>query len=136
MNSLINISICEYYNGNFSESYTVINKAKIIYDSMILNKNPISSKQKLQLTLKLFINSSLANLSINNYKESKNDILFLISTIRKESNIEKQFLYYRTIIFTLFKIESLINYDINENDTLKNINSYTLILKCIVFSYD
>jgi len=123
MNSLINISICEYYNGNFTESYTVINKAKIIYDSMILNKNPISSKQKLQLTLKLFINSSLANLSINNYKESKNDILFLISTIRKESNIEKQFLYFRTIIFTLFKIESLINYDISENDTLKNIGS-------------
>ena len=123
MNSLINISICEYYNGNFSESYTVINKAKIIYDSMILNKNPISSKQKLQLTLKLFINSSLANLSINNYKESKNDILFLISTIRKEPNIEKQFLYFRTIIFTLFKIESLINYDISDNDTFKNITS-------------
>lgn len=124
MNSLINISICEYYNGNFSESYSVINKAKIIYDSIILNKNIISSKQKLQLTLKLFINSSLANLDINNYNESKSDILFLISTIRKEPNIDKQFIYFRTIIFALFKIESLINYDISENDTLKNIGSY------------
>ena len=121
INSLINISICEYYNGNFSESYTVINKAKIIYDSISLREYNISPKQKLQLTLKLFINSSLANLSINNYKESKNDILFLISTIRKESNINKQFLYFRTILFTLFKVESLINYDIDENNSLNNI---------------
>ena len=122
INSLINISICQYYNGNFTESYTVINKAKIIYDSISLGGHSLSPKQKLQLALKLFINSSLANLSINNYNESKNDIKFLISTIRKESDIDKQFLYFRTILFTLFKVESLINYDIRNNNLNNSYN--------------
>ena len=34
INSLINISICQYYTGNFTESLTSINKAKILYDSL------------------------------------------------------------------------------------------------------
>ena len=121
INSLINISICEYYNGNFSESYTMINKAKIIYDSIPLNEKNISSKQKIQLILKLFLNSSLSNLSINNYNESKNDILYLISTIRKETKIEQQFLYFRTILLTLFKVNSLIDYDSLEDDSSDNL---------------
>ena len=120
INSLINISICQYYNGNFSESYTMINKAKIIYDSIQLNEKNISSKQRIQLILKLFINSSLANLSVNNYNESKNDILFLISTIRKETKLEQQFLYFRTILFTLFKVESLTNTKSWEDDLSDN----------------
>ena len=126
INSLINISICEYYNGNFSQSYTVISKAKIIYDSLTSEGYNISNKQKLQLTWKLFINSSLANLSVNKYEESKNDILILISTIRKESNINKQFLYYRGIVYTLFKVESLINYNIEINNSINNLNSYNM----------
>ena len=126
INSLINMSICEYYNGNFSESYTVIAKAKIIYDSLSLEGYNISTKQRLQLTFKLFINSSLANLSVNKYEESKNDILFLISTIRKESDINKQFLYYRAVVYTLFKVESLINYDIEINNSINNLNTYNM----------
>ena len=122
INSLINISICQYYNGNFTESYNEINKTKLIYDSISSN---ISNRQKITLAIKLFVNSSLANLSINNYNESKNDITFLISTIRKMTNINKQFLYFRTIIFSLFKIESLINCDIESNLQLKDTrNSY------------
>ena len=125
INSLINMSICEYYNGNFSESCILINKAKILYDSISLGDYNISNKQKIQLTLKLFINSSLANLSVNKYEESKNDINFLISTIRKEADIDKQFLYFKSVIYTLFKVESLINYDIGEENSLNNIgNSY------------
>ena len=126
INSLINMSICEYYNGNFSESYTVIAKAKIIYDSLSLEGYNISTKQRLQLIFKLFINSSLANLSVNKYEESKNDILFLISTIRKESDINKQFLYYRAVVYTLFKVESLINYDIEINNSINNLNTYNM----------
>jgi hypothetical protein len=122
INSLINISICQYYNGNFTESYTAINKAKILYDSLNLNNSNISSSQKIQLTLKLFINSSLANLSINNCKESKNDILYLISIIQKENDIEKQYQYLRTILYTLFKIDSLINYDQEEDNYINNNN--------------
>ena len=122
INSLINISICQYYNGNFTESYIEINKSKSIYDFIASN---IPKKLKLTLSLKLFVNSSLANLSVNNYNESKNDITFLISTIRKVTNINKQFLYFRTIIFTLFKVESLINCDIKSGVQLKNTkNSY------------
>ena len=122
INSLINISICQYYNGNFSESYTAINKAKIIYDSLSLQNSNISSNQKLQLTLKLFINSSLANLSVNNCNESKNDIIYLLSVISKEPDIEKQYLYFKTIIYTLFKTDSLINYDTNDIDYMNNNN--------------
>ena len=122
INSLINISICQYYNGNFTESYIEINKSKSIFDFIASN---IPKKQKLTLSLKLFVNSSLANLSVNNYNESKNDITFLISTIRKVTNINKQFLYFRTIIFTLFKVESLINCDIKSDVQLKSTkNSY------------
>ena len=122
INSLINISICQYYNGNFSESYTAINKAKIIYDSLSLQNSNISSNQKLQLTLKLFINSSLANLSVNNCNESKNDIIYLLSVISKEPDLEKQYLYFKTIIYTLFKTDSLINYDTNDINYMNNNN--------------
>ena len=90
INSLINISICQYYSGNFSESYSTISKAKKFYDSLYIQNSNISSSQKLQLTIKLFLNSSLANLSVNNYTEAKNDVLFLIIFIRKEKDLEKQ----------------------------------------------
>lgn len=120
VNSLINISICQYYNGNFTESYDEINKSKLVYDSISSN---FSNNQKINLALKLFVNSSLANLSVNNYNESKNDIIFLISTIRKVTNINKQFLYFRTVIFTLFKIESFINCGVENKATLKSTRS-------------
>ena len=120
INSLINISICQYYTGNFSESYTAINKAKILYDSIYIQNSNISSNQKVQLTIKLFINSSLANLSINNCKEAKNDILFLILIIRKQNDLEKQFIYFRNILYTLFKIDSLVAYDQEENKNILN----------------
>ena len=122
INSLINISICQYYNGNFSESYTAINKAKILYDSLYLHNSNISTNQKIQLTLKLFINSSLANLSVNNCKESKNDIIYLLSIISKEPDIEKQYLHFKMILYTLFKTDSLINYDSNDINYLNSNN--------------
>ena len=118
INSLINISICQYYSGNFSESYSSINKAKILYDSMHLQSSDISNNKKLQITLKLFINSSLSNLSLNNCNEAKNDILYLISIIQKESDLEKQFIYFRIILYTLFKVDSLLNI---ENDEINNL---------------
>ena len=120
INSLINVSICQYYNGNFSESYTVINKAKIIYDSLYLQDSSISNQQKLHLTIKLFLNSSLNNLSMNNCKESQNDILYLISIIRKEPDIEKQLLHLKVILRTLFKLDSLVNYDYYKNNINDN----------------
>ena len=122
INSLINMSICQYYNGNFSESYTAINKAKILYDSLYLQNSNISTNQKLQLTLKLFINSSLANLSVSNCQESKNDIVYLLSIIKKEQDMEKQYLYLKTIIYTLFKTHSLINHDTSDINILNNNN--------------
>ena len=120
INSLINISICQYYTGNFSESYTAINKAKTLYDSIYIQNSNISSHQKLQLTLKLFINSSLANLSVNNCTEAKNDILFIILVIRKQNDLEKQLIYFRTVLYTLFKIDSLIIYDQEDNKNILN----------------
>ena len=116
INSLINISICQYYNGNFTESHKVISEAKALYNSNSLGINNISQKQKLHLTLKLFINSSLANLSINNKAECKNDIEFLISIIKQESDYNNQYLYYKSIIFILFKVESLVNFEEEENN--------------------
>ena len=127
INSLINISICQYYAGNFSESYTAINKAKTLHDSTYLQNSNISSNQKLQLTLKLFINSSLANLSVNNCSEAKNDILFLIQVIKKQNDLEKQLIYFRTVLYTLFKIDSLIMYDQEENNKEDDIDPKTII---------
>ena len=127
INSLINISICQYYAGNFSESYTAINKAKTLHDSTYLQNSNISSNQKLQLTLKLFINSSLANLSVNNCSEAKNDILFLIQVIKKQNDLEKQLIYFRNVLYTLFKIDSLIMYDQEENNKEDDIDPKTII---------
>ena len=114
INSLINISICQYYSGNFTESLTSINKAKILYDSFNQQNWNISTSQLFQLTLKLFINSSLSNLSLNNCKESKNDIIYLLSIIRKESDLERQNMYYKSIIYSLFRTNSLLNLDTND----------------------
>ena len=111
---LINISICHYYNGNFTESRKVINEAKSLNDSISLEEK-ISTTQKLELALKLFINSSLVNLSINNYDESKEDINNLISIIKEEKDYNKKYSYYKRIILTLFKVKSLINFDEDNN---------------------
>jgi hypothetical protein len=103
----------------------VISEAKALYNSNSLVVNNISQKQKLHLTLKLFINSSLANLSINNYTECKNDIEFLISIINQESDYNNQYLYFKSIIFALFKVESLLNFEeikYNDNSSEKVIN--------------
>jgi hypothetical protein len=76
----------------------------------------------------------LANLSINKLNECKNDIKFLISTIKKESSVDKQILYLRIVIYTLFKVESLINFDINDDilNTDKEMNESIKIVNHIM----
>lgn len=125
INSLINISICEYYNGNFKESLASIQEAKQQFETISLGECRISAKQKNNIFIKLYLNSSLSNLSTNNYKDSINDIKKIISLIEEDGNINKQFSYFRTVLYTLFKVESLINYDFNEvevNEPVKIIN--------------
>ena len=64
---------------------------------------------------------------MNNCSEAKNDILFLIQVIKKQNDLEKQLIYFRTVLYTLFKIDSLIMYDQEENNKEDDIDPKTII---------
>ena len=139
INSLINMSICEYYKGNFNNSLKLIEKAKEIFSTVSLGKCHISVDSKNHLELKLLTNSSLANLSMNQYDKAISDIDKIKSIIMSLSDkkIDKKISFLKYVINTLFKVDSLANVSIEkrpldkstendpqkENDNLINNNS-------------
>ena len=139
INSLINMSISEYYKGNFNSSLSLIEKAKEIFSTVTLGKCHISVDSKNHLELKLLTNSSLANLSMNQYDKAISDIDKIKSIIMSLSDkkIDKKISFLKYVIYTLFKVDSLANVSIEkrpldkstendpqkENDNLINNNS-------------
>ena len=123
---LINMSICEYYNGNFNNSLSLIEKAKKVYEKIYSEEVRVTQKDKIHLGLKLFTRSSMANLSMNNYNGSLSDIKNIINLINLENNCNKKLSYLKNVIYTLFKVDSLINLNF-ENKLKKSIkrNSIT-----------
>ena len=123
---LINMSICEYYNGNFNNSLSLIEKAKKVYEKIYSEEVRVTKKEKIHLGLKLFTRSSMANLSMNNYNGSLSDIKNIINLINLENNCNKKLSYLKNVIYTLFKVDSLINLNF-ENKLKKSIkrNSIT-----------
>ena len=122
IDSLINMSICEYYNGNFKNSRTLIEKAKKIYETVSLGESHITPMEKTHLGLKLFTNSSMTNLTMNKYNDSINDIKKIIEFINIEKDIYKKLSYLKNIIYNLFKVDSLLNIN-TENKLLKSIKN-------------
>ena len=122
IDSLINMSICQYYNGNFNNSITLLFNAKKIFATISLGECHISLRDKIRLGIKLYTNSSMSNLSFNNYKESINDIKYIIDLIEQENNLEKKLELYKYTIYLLFKADTLLNIK-NENDIINNIKN-------------
>ena len=119
IDSLINMSICEYYNGNFKNSVFCIEEAKIIYEKISLEYCHITQVEKIWLGLKLYSNSSMTNLSMNNYNISINDIKKIFDLINIEKKNKKKLSYLKNVIYTLFKVDSLL-YINSENKLLTN----------------
>ena len=122
IDSLINMSICQYYNGNFNNSITLLFNAKKLFATISLGECHISLRDKIRLGIKLYTNSSMSNLSFNNYKESINDIKYIIDLIEQENNLEKKLELYKYTIYLLFKADTLLNIK-NENDIINNIKN-------------
>ena len=122
IDSLINMSICQYYNGNFNNSVTLLFNAKKIFATISLGECHISLRDKIRLGIKLYTNSIMSNLTVNNYKECIDDIKFIIDLIEQENNIEKKLELYKYTIYSLFKVETLLNIK-NENEIINNIKN-------------
>ena len=130
IDSLINMSICQYYNGDFINSISLLNKGKNIYDTVSLGECRISPRDKIRLGIKLYTNSSMANLSLNNYKESIDDIKYLLDLIDQEKIIDKKLSFFKDVLYILFKVDTLTNIK-NENEiiikSIDNISDKNMI---------
>ena len=122
IDSLINMSICQYYNGNFNDCVSLLNNGKKIFATVSLGESHISPGDKMRLGIKLYTYSSMSNLSVNNYNESINDIKYLINLIEQENDFDKKVSFFKYILYTLFKVETLLNIK-NENEIITNINN-------------
>ena len=128
IDSLINMSICEYYNGNFQKMVSLLDNAKNIFNTVSLGECRISPRDKIRLGIKLYTYSSMANLSTNNYISSINDIKKVINLIEPENDIDKKLALFKYVLYTLFKVETLLNIQ-KENEILANIkNNYNYVL--------
>ena len=123
IDSLINMSFCQYYNGNFNNSLLLLEKAKKIFDTVSLGECHISPRDKIRLGIKLYSNSSMANLSLNKYNESISDIKSIINLIDPENNLEKKKSLIKYALYLLFTVDSLLNIG-NEDEIMTNINDY------------
>ena len=121
IDSLINMCICEYYNGNFLNSVQYIENAKKKFDTVSLGECHITPREKNNLAIKLYTNSSMAYLCINNYEKSISDIKKLKEIIDVEIDSNKKMAYLKHIIYILFKVESLVNITC-DNKSQKTIN--------------
>jgi len=122
IDSLIYASICQYYNGNFNLSFSLISKAKNILNIDSMSESPISPKDNIDIGIKLYTQSSLVNLSLDFYEESINDIKNALTLIEKENNFDEKKSLFKYIIYTLFNAESLLNI-IKEEEIINNINN-------------
>ena len=103
------MSICQYYNGNFSSMVYLLSSSKKIFDTVSLGQCHISPRDKIRLGIKLFTYSSMSNLSTNNYEESIDDIKSAINLIEPENDFYKKLSLFKYVLYTLFKVETLLN---------------------------
>ena len=122
IDSLINMSICQYYNGNFMDSLSLLYNSKKIFDTVSLGECHISPRDKIRLGIKLYTYSSMAHLSMNNYDESINYIKTLITLIEKENNFDKKVSLLKDALYILFKVDTLLNIK-KEKEIIASINS-------------
>ena len=122
IDSLINISICEFYNGNYEGSVNYLISADNIYKTINISEDNILPKIYSHLGLKLYSNFCMSNIAFNKTKESIDNINTIQRIIRNEKNWEKQESYLKSVIYTLFRVNSLLNIDSLEIGNFNNNN--------------
>ncbi len=113
--SLTNHAICQFFCGNFEESYDFLEKAKVISSRLIENSS--LDKQIQFLHLRVLANLSLTSLSLNKISDCKNQFNNCITLIKnnKNSNFFKLQML-KELVFIFFRVDSLSKfYEINQN---------------------
>ena len=124
---LINISICDFYNGEFSLSISNLEQANNIYSS---KTNFITPLRKTHLGVKLFANYAISNLTIVKTSSCLDNINTIIIMITKEQNIKKQLSLIHSVIYTLFRLDSLVTTnDLNGDGNYNNNKIISHIIK-------
>ena len=119
--SLTNHAICQFFCGNFEESYDFLEKAKVISSRLIENSS--LDKQIQFLHLRVLANLSLTSLSLNKISDCKNQFNNCITLIKnnKNSNFFKLQML-KELVFIFFRVDSLSKfYEINQNILENNL---------------
>ena len=114
IDSLINLSITEFYDAEFKKSLEYINEAHNVYINTNFYDDNINSNILNELGIKLYTNFILSNLSLNNYEDcikNVNEIVKIIQTEIKNNNNEKAKNYFKECVYTLFRVNTLKNSD-------------------------
>ena len=122
IDSLINMSVCDFYNGNFEESIKDLETADKIYKTINIQEDNILPRIYAHLGLKLYSNYCMSNMANNKIKEAIENIRKIEGIIRAEPNPEKEESYLRTVVYTLFRVNSLSNCDSLEIGDFNNNN--------------
>ena len=116
--SLCNYSICLFYQGNLEESL------KFIQLSLInVNKITLINDKVISLKIKILSNLTLTNISIGLCNEALNSFNQLIEMIDEIASEKKRKYYIKLIIFNFFKVNGLVNYEIENNSLNVSNNS-------------
>ena len=113
--SLTNHAICQFFCGNFEESYDFLEKAKVISSRLIENSS--LDKQIQFLHLRVLANLSLTSLSLNKISDCKNQFKNCITLIKNNENSDFfKLQMLKELVFIFFRVDSLSKfYEINQN---------------------
>ena len=119
--SLTNHAICQFFCGNFEESYNYLEKAKVISSRLIENSS--SDRQIQFLHLRVLANLSLTSLSLNKISDCKNQFKNCITLIKNNENSDFfKLQMLKELVFIFFRVDSLSKYyEINQNILENNI---------------
>lgn len=120
--SLTNQGICQFFCGNFEESYDLLEKAKEISTRLV--DNSYNDRQLQALHLRVISNLSLTALSLNKISECKAQFNSCIDLIKAPENTPNDKLdLLKELVYIFFRLDSLSKYyEINQNMLENNMN--------------
>ena len=126
IDSYINLSNCYYYLGDFNSALKNMIISKKFFDDL-------NMKKKLFFLVKIYSNLFIINLSCCKFNECENVIKEFININKKIKDNNEKILIYNKIIYNLFKVDSLIEFNNNINN---NNNNDNLIIFDIINGYN
>ena len=122
IDSLINMSVCDFYNGNYEESVKDLETADQIFKTINIQEDNIMPRMYAHLGLKLYSNYCMSNMAFNKTKEAVGNIRKIEGIVRSEPEPKKEISYLKSVIYTLFRVNSLVNCDSLEIGDFNNNN--------------